>query len=67
MNFVTNCPCCSNPMLHHLRHRQEYWFCRTCWQEMPVLPMSLKGANYPQNKIVNLSSRLMKDSKAVAI
>lgn len=67
MNFVTNCPCCSSPMLHHLRHRQEYWFCRKCWQEMPVLSMSLKGDRYPQNKIVNLSSRLMKVSKAVAI
>jgi|GEM_PF-1436392 len=24
-------------MLHHASNHQEYWFCRTCWQEMPLL------------------------------
>ncbi|MDX2217018.1 MAG: hypothetical protein SFY66_27375 [Oculatellaceae cyanobacterium bins.114] len=23
-------------MLQHVRHHQVYWFCRSCWQEMPL-------------------------------
>jgi DNA-directed RNA polymerase subunit M/transcription elongation factor TFIIS len=30
------CPCCSSLMLPHIRSSQIYWFCRHCWQEMPV-------------------------------
>lgn len=32
-----NCPCCADLLLSHIRHHQVYWFCRTCWQDMPVL------------------------------
>ncbi|MCU0568038.1 MAG: hypothetical protein MUF49_15735 [Oculatellaceae cyanobacterium Prado106] len=36
------CPCCSTSMLRHIRHRQVYWFCRSCWQEMPLIePLSI--------------------------
>ncbi len=31
------CPCCSNSMLRHFRNHQTYWFCRSCWQEMPLV------------------------------
>ncbi|NJR67938.1 MAG: hypothetical protein HC771_04135 [Synechococcales cyanobacterium CRU_2_2] len=24
-------------MLHHVRSDRTYWFCRTCWQEMPLI------------------------------
>lgn len=24
-------------MLRHIQHHRVYWFCRSCWQEMPVL------------------------------
>jgi ribosomal protein L37AE/L43A len=34
---MTNCPCCSNQMLRHIRTNQTYWFCRHCWQAMPTL------------------------------
>ncbi|BAY22274.1 hypothetical protein NIES2100_20370 [Calothrix sp. NIES-2100] len=34
---MSYCPCCSNLMLQHLRGSDVYWFCRHCWQEMPVL------------------------------
>nr|WP_084226917.1 hypothetical protein [Nostoc sp. KVJ20] len=34
---MTNCPCCSNQMLRHIRLQETYWFCRHCWQEMPNL------------------------------
>jgi ribosomal protein L37AE/L43A len=38
MNY---CPCCSNLLLKHIRNSQSYWFCRTCWQEMPVIRLSV--------------------------
>jgi DNA-directed RNA polymerase subunit M/transcription elongation factor TFIIS len=34
------CPCCSNLMLRHARRHQMYWFCRSCWQEMPFTESS---------------------------
>lgn len=33
MNY---CPCCSSLLLEHIRGAESYWFCRHCWQEMPV-------------------------------
>ncbi|MBD2566215.1 MULTISPECIES: hypothetical protein [Nostoc] len=33
MNY---CPCCSSILLEHIRGAESYWFCRHCWQEMPV-------------------------------
>ena len=29
------CPCCSQTLLRHIRHGNIYWFCSSCWQEMP--------------------------------
>ncbi|NJM58407.1 MAG: hypothetical protein HC857_14610 [Synechococcales cyanobacterium RU_4_20] len=34
---MNSCPCCHNTMLHHVRSDRTYWFCRTCWQEMPLI------------------------------
>lgn len=54
------CPCCSGRLLAHVRSSQVYWFCRNCWQEMPVfggekcnlLPASLTEQLFeePQNQ-----------------
>ncbi|MEH2213674.1 hypothetical protein [Nostoc sp.] len=33
MNY---CPCCSSLLLEHIRGAETYWFCRHCWQEMPI-------------------------------
>jgi DNA-directed RNA polymerase subunit M/transcription elongation factor TFIIS len=33
---MSYCPCCSNTLLQHIRGSEVYWFCRHCWQEMPV-------------------------------
>ncbi|MBD1870666.1 hypothetical protein H6F93_21885 [Leptolyngbya sp. FACHB-671] len=38
---MASCPCCSDQMLRHIRHNQTYWFCRSCWQEMPLMQPSL--------------------------
>ncbi len=34
MNY---CPCCSHILLRHIRGSHIYWFCRNCWETMPVL------------------------------
>jgi hypothetical protein len=34
---MATCPCCSNPLLRHIRNHQLTHFCRHCWQDMPVL------------------------------
>lgn len=33
---MASCPCCSNSMIRHFRNHQVHWFCRTCWQPMPL-------------------------------
>jgi ribosomal protein L37AE/L43A len=30
------CPCCSNSLLRHVRQGKLYWFCTSCWQEVPL-------------------------------
>jgi hypothetical protein len=40
---MTSCPCCSNQLLRHIRHQEVYWFCTSCWQEMPNLDPLLKN------------------------
>lgn len=52
MRHLTICPCCSTPMLHHLEHGREYWFCRHCWQEMP----DLENAHHKAHKLSEIIS-----------
>lgn len=57
--FMTNCPCCSNQMLRHVRQREVYWFCRECWQEMPVYNLSVSSLQkYDSSPSRNLVTRL---------
>lgn len=35
MNAPNSCPCCGNSLLRHARAGGTYWFCQTCWQEIP--------------------------------
>jgi DNA-directed RNA polymerase subunit M/transcription elongation factor TFIIS len=37
MNY---CPCCSDVLLKHVNSHETYWFCRQCWQEMPVFDLN---------------------------
>ncbi|MCT7991149.1 hypothetical protein [Laspinema olomoucense] len=32
---MSSCPCCSYPLLRHIRRSQVDWFCQHCWQFMP--------------------------------
>jgi hypothetical protein len=35
-----SCPCCGGSLLRHIRQGELYWFCKSCWQEVPVLTVS---------------------------
>ncbi len=32
---MVTCPCCTDVLLHYIQPGKSYWFCRTCWSEMP--------------------------------
>ncbi|GAB4523499.1 MAG: hypothetical protein Tsb0014_01100 [Pleurocapsa sp.] len=55
MSNAAICPCCSNKLLHHVGHHRDYWFCRSCWQEMPVLEIKQEEETKTVTPIVNLS------------
>lgn len=43
MSMLTNsCPCCGSALLRHVRKAGVYWFCTSCWQEVPLLAVSQK-------------------------
>jgi uncharacterized Zn finger protein (UPF0148 family) len=43
MNMRTNsCPCCGSSLLRHIRQGGVYWFCTSCWQEVPLLAVGQK-------------------------
>ncbi len=44
---MNDCPCCSHTLLQHIRSSGTYWFCRHCWQEMPV---------FSENRSVSLAN-----------
>jgi hypothetical protein len=32
---MDTCPCCADTLLRHFDRGALYWFCRSCWAEMP--------------------------------
>jgi hypothetical protein len=52
--FMTHCPCCSNQMLRHVRQHQIYWFCRQCWQTMPVYNLNRSSLSPSLNLVRQL-------------
>lgn len=41
MNMRNNsCPCCGDSLLRHVRPGGVYWFCTSCWQEVPLFAVS---------------------------
>jgi hypothetical protein len=59
MNY---CPCCSNPLLRHTRGTQVYWFCRNCWQTMPVI-QHWKQCNYSGDFLSEESPRRLQQTE----
>lgn len=47
MNY---CPCCSGILLQHVRRSEIAWFCRHCWQDMPVLTCNRSDLLVETNK-----------------
>lgn len=37
MNISALCPCCYSKLIRHIDGHRDYWFCRTCWTEMPII------------------------------
>lgn len=58
---MTSCPCCSTPMLRHVRQNKMYWFCRSCWQEMPLVAINLGviSASLEQQLVLQRSKKLL--------
>ncbi len=57
MNY---CPCCKDTLLRHTQRNGISWFCRSCWQAMPVStykqsPMSIE--TIPEDLNARLNSR----------
>ncbi len=63
---MTNCPYCSDRLLRHIRGHESYWFCRTCWQETPMLSTE-KRSLYSESAIAKFPARLQKLGKRDAI
>jgi len=56
MNTYALCPCCSDKLIHHIGHQRDYWFCRGCWQEMPVIENKVTTQKSNQINSYNKSS-----------
>ncbi|MBO0349911.1 hypothetical protein J0895_12460 [Phormidium pseudopriestleyi FRX01] len=41
---MSSCPCCSYPLLRHIRHSQVDWFCQHCWQFMPDFSTPMRSS-----------------------
>lgn len=52
------CPCCKDSLLKHIRGQETYWFCRSCWQEMPILTQRHSTA-IPQPILEKLSKKII--------
>lgn len=53
---MSDCPCCSNQMLRHVRSHQVHWFCRHCWQEMPHLDSAKSQSASYSNQLSSVYS-----------
>jgi DNA-directed RNA polymerase subunit M/transcription elongation factor TFIIS len=56
MNY---CPCCSSLLLEHIRGADSYWFCRHCWQEMPVYNLN-KSSSFTESVMGKLPRKTQK-------
>lgn len=56
-----NCPCCSTQMFRHARSQKVYWFCPSCYQEMPNLTEIIVGRQQERNQLV--STKLLLELK----
>ncbi|MEG4943889.1 hypothetical protein [Microcoleus sp. F4-D5] len=62
---MISCPCCTNQLVRHVRKSQVYWFCRHCWQEMPVYSLNSYGSSLSINLVQDLRIKKQLFSEAV--
>lgn len=67
MIIFTICPCCSHRMLRHIRHDSMYWFCRSCWQEMPDFTSTLSTRRQLESLLNTKSSGLQRPQSATLV
>lgn len=58
MKSYAVCPCCSNKLIHHISNHRDYWFCRRCWQEMPVINMVIAEDVKPYDREPRITTSL---------
>jgi ribosomal protein L37AE/L43A len=34
---INSCPYCGNRVLRHIRHKEIYWLCKSCREEIPAI------------------------------
>lgn len=69
MNTYALCPCCSGRLIHQISHHRDYWFCRTCWEEMPILEIQVAKIDrlkYQHQIDRNSLANLIKPKKALS-
>ena len=55
-------------MLRHIRQSEVYWFCRECWQEMPVYNLSVSSLHkYGSSPSRDLVTELKIKKKAFSL
>jgi hypothetical protein len=47
-----NCPCCSTQMFRQIHGQKVYWFCPSCYQEMPNLAEIITGRKREQIQLI---------------
>ncbi|HAT12412.1 MAG TPA: hypothetical protein DCS91_01320 [Microcoleaceae bacterium UBA11344] len=62
---MAHCPCCSNPRLCHFGQNQVYWFCRQCWQSVPVKNLNSYGSLPSTNLVTELGIKKHNSSLAI--
>ena len=63
---MNHCPCCTDILLRHTNGNGIYWFCRTCWQAMPVSEYN-KSDLFTDMSLRNLSKVLNRLEKATSL
>lgn len=68
MKTYALCPCCSNKLMHHISRHRDYWFCRGCWQEMPLINIEIieeETHNFNNERKINVKAiaNLVKPTK----
>jgi hypothetical protein len=65
MNIKSNtCPCCGGSTVRHVRHRELYWFCLSCRQEVPIsITSSLGGMVFAPIKSLTIAKSVTLESE----